>query len=78
MTLYDMAQEYRVNTRGLELRMLLLQRAQRLTRRQEVRFRLKGRIGTLRVLINESRKAVFEMEHYRDRGGETYADKRAV
>lgn len=78
MTLYEMSKEYLANTALLELRVKQLQAAQRLARQKEVRFRLKRRIGCLRMLINESRKAAFEMEHYHDRGGAAYGEKRAV
>lgn len=78
MTLYEMAKEYRANTALLELRVRQLQTAQRRARQQEVKFRLKQRIGCLRVLINESRKTAFKMEHYHDRGGNAYEDRQAV
>ncbi len=68
MTLEQMAREYRGNTALLELRMKQLQAAQRRAQQKEVRFRLKRRIGCLRVLINESRKTAFVMEHYHERG----------
>ena len=55
MALREMAQEYRSNTALLELRMKQLQVAQRRARHKEVKYRLKQRIGCLRVLINESR-----------------------
>lgn len=44
---------YRSNTALLELRMKQLQVAQRRARHKEVKYRLKQRIGCLRVLINE-------------------------
>lgn len=78
MTLLEMAQEYRVNIKALELRLAFLQQAQRQTQQREVGYRLKQRCGCLRMLINESRKAVHEMEHYHDREGESYENKRAV
>lgn len=78
MTLYDMAQEYRANTNLLELRVLELQAAQRQTRQKEVRYRLKKRVGYLRMLINESRKAAFLMEHYYDKGGCEHDNGKAV
>ncbi|MDO4269568.1 MAG: hypothetical protein Q4C72_01470 [Eubacteriales bacterium] len=78
MTLYEMAQEYRANTALLELRVKQLQAAQRRARQKEVKYRLKQRVSFLRMLINESRKNAFEMEHYYDRGGDAYADQRAV
>ncbi len=69
MTLHGMAREYRSNTALLELRLRQLQAAQRRARQPEVRYRFKQRIGCLRGLINESRKAAFVMEHYYQRGG---------
>ena len=45
MALREMAQEYRRNTALLELRMKQLQVAQRRARNQEVKYRLKQRIG---------------------------------
>ena len=73
MALRKMAQEYRMNTALLELQV-----AQRRARHKEVKYRLKQRIGFLRVLINESRKTAFIMEHYYDgRGGVDYDDRRA-
>ena len=78
MALREMAQEYRMNTALLELRMKQLQVAQRRARHKEVKYRLKQRIGFLRVLINESRKTAFIMEHYYDgRGGVDYDARRA-
>ena len=78
MALRDMAKEYRVNTALLELRMKQLQVAQRRARQKEVKFRLKQRIGCLRVLINESRKTAFVLEHYYERGGQQHENNRAV
>ena len=81
MALRNMAQQYRANTALLELRMKQLQVAQRRARHKEVRYRLKNRIGFLRVLINESRKTTFLLEHYYDnRGGDGHEpplDRRA-
>ena len=74
MALREMAQEYRSNTALLELRMKELQVAQR----KEVKYRLKQRIGCLRVMINESRKTAFILEHYYENGGQVHADKRVV
>lgn len=78
MALREMAQEYRSNTALLELRMKQLQVAQRRARHKEVKYRLKQRIGRLRVLINESRKTAFILEHYYDKGGQDHAGKQAV
>ena len=78
MTLHEMAREYRSNTALLELRLRQLQVAQRRARQKEVKYRLKQRIGCLRVLINESRKPAFVLEHYDQKGGRQNEDKRAV
>lgn len=79
MTMCDMAREYRKNISLLELRVIELQTALRKTRQREVKYRLKKRIGYLRMLINESRKEAFVLEHYYDRReGEAYACGRAV
>ena len=78
MALREMAQEYRRNTALLELRMKQLQVAQRRARNQEVKCRLKQRSGCLRMLINESRKTAFILEHYYENGGQVHADKRVV
>ena len=78
MALREMAQEYRSNTALLELRMKQLQVAQRRARHKEVKYRLKQRIGYLRVMINESRKTAFILEHYYENGGQVHADKRVV
>ena len=78
MTLHEMAREYRSNTALLELRLRQLQVAQRRARQKEVKYRLKQRIGWLRVLINESRKTAFVLEHYYQKGGRQNEDKRAV
>lgn len=78
MTLEKMAEEYLTNTRLLELRVLELQTAQQMTRQREVRYRLKKRVGYLRMLINESRKAAFQLEHYYEKGGCEYDRPRAV
>ncbi len=67
MTLHEMAREYRSNTALLELRLRQLQVAQRRARQKEVKYRLKQRIGCLRVL-----------EHYYQKGGRQNEDKRAV
>ena len=64
MLLQEMAKEYRANTALMELRVRQLQAARRRARQPEVRYRLKQRINCLQGLINESRKAVFMMEHY--------------
>lgn len=77
MTLEQMAQEYRRNTALLELRLRLLSVAQRRARQKEVKYRLKQRIGTLRVLINESRKTAFRLEHYHEKGGQAHENRRA-
>lgn len=78
MILGDMAQEYKRNTALLELRMQQLQIAQQRTQQKEVKYRLKQRIGRLRVLINESRKTAFEMEHYYEKGGTHHENNRAM
>ena len=78
MTRHEMAREYRSNTALLELRLRQLQVAQRRARQKEVKYRLKQRIGCLRVLINESRKTAFVLEHYYQKGGRQNEDKRAV
>lgn len=78
MTLEKMAEEYRTNTKLLELRVLELQTAQELARQREVRFRLKKRVSYLRMLINESRKAAFQLEHYYEKGGCAYDKPHAV
>ena len=77
MELREMAREYRANTALLELRVKLLQAAQRRAEQKEVRYRLKRRIGCLRVLINESRKTAFTLEHYRERGADEHDAKPA-
>ena len=78
MKLDEMSREYKANTALLELRRCQLQVAQRRARQKEVKYRLKQRIGFLRVLINESRKTAFVLEHYYDRGGRQHEHKRAV
>ena len=78
MALREMAQEYRRNTALLELRMKQLQVAQRRARNQEVKYRLKQRIGCLRMLTNESRKTAFILEHYHENGGHEHDGKRPV
>lgn len=78
LTLYQMAQEYRANVRLLELRLLQLEHAKRRARQLEVKYRLKQRAGLLRGMINESRKTVFELEHYYERGGRNDETRRAV
>ncbi|MCI7125092.1 MAG: hypothetical protein MR935_02660 [Agathobaculum sp.] len=78
MTLYEMSREYRANTALLELRLRQLQAAQRRARQPEVKFRLKRRIGCLRMLINESRKTAFALEHYHERSGQSDENAAAV
>ena len=78
MALREMAQEYRKNTALLEPRMVQPEAAQPRALQREVRYRLKQRIGFLRVLINESRKTAFVLEHYYDnRGGKKHDDRKA-
>ena len=77
MELREMAREYRANTALLELRMKQLQTAQRRARHKEEKYRLKQRIGCLRVLINESRKTAFVLEHYRERGADGHDAQQA-
>ncbi len=67
MDLQKMAQEYRHNTAVLELRVIQLQRALRCTEQTELRRRIKRRIGLLRVMIGESRRTAYDLEHYYDR-----------
>ena len=73
MELREMAREYRANTALLEQ----LQTAQRRARHKEVKYRLKQRIGCLRVLINESRKTAFVLEHYREKGADGHDAQQA-
>lgn len=78
MLLQEMAKEYRANTALLELRVRQLQTARRRARQPEVRYRLKRRINCLQGLINESRKTVYIMEHYYDKGGDGHANRAAI
>lgn len=78
MLLQEMAKEYRSNTALMELRVRQLQAARRRARQPEVRYRLKQRINCLQGFINESRKAVFMMEHYYERGGDGHENRDAV
>ncbi|NCB28894.1 MAG: hypothetical protein EOM63_03910 [Clostridia bacterium] len=67
MELQKMAREYRHNAAVLELRVIQLQRALRRTEQLELRRRIKRRIGLLRVMIGESRRTAYDLEHYYDR-----------
>lgn len=78
MQLQEMAKEYRSNTALMELRVRQLQSARRKAHKPEIRYRLKRRINCLQALINESRKTIFEMEHYYDRGGDKHENREAV
>lgn len=78
MRLQEMAKEYRANTALLELRVKQLQLARRRARQNEVKYRLKRRINCLQVLINESRKTAFVLEHYYDKGGKQHENRTAV
>lgn len=78
MRLHEMAREYRSNTALLELRLKQLQTARRRAKQSEVKYRLKRRINCLQVMINESRKTAFVLEHYYDRGGDGHENRKAV
>lgn len=77
MELCKMAQEYRRNTALLELRKKQLLAAKRHAKQYEVKYRLLRRIRTLNEMINESRLAAFEMEHYYEKEGE-HVERKAV
>ena len=78
MLLREMAKEYRSNTALMELRVRQLQNARRKAHTPEIRYRLKQRINCLQGLINESRKTIFALEHYYDRGGVKHENRKAV
>lgn len=67
MTLEKMAMEYRKNLKLLEGRLMLVLQELSTTTGLEKRRKLKHRIGMLHILINESRAAIFTMEHYYDK-----------
>lgn len=78
MLLREMAKEYRSNTALMELRVRQLQNARCKAHTPEIRYRLKQRINCLQGLINESRKTIFALEHYYDRGGDKHENRKAV
>ena len=67
MNLQSLAQEYRAGAALIELRVIQLQYRLDHTRQQEVRRRLRHRIGALRVMMGESRRMGYDLDHYYDR-----------
>lgn len=68
-TLWDLAQEYRANQLQIERRQEDLRTELTQTTSLEARRRLRHRINVLEKLLADSRRYVFEMEHYYDTEG---------
>lgn len=65
-TLWELAQEYRTNQLPLERRLEDLQTELNQVTSLEARRRLRHRINVLEKMLADSRRYVFEMEHYYD------------
>lgn len=66
-TLWDLAQEYRANQPPIERRLEDLRNELSRTASVEARRRLRHRINVLEKMLADSRRCVFEMEHYYDK-----------
>ena len=66
-TLWDLAQEYRLNQLPIEQRLEDLRDELSHTASLEASRRLRHRINVLEKILSDSRRYVFEMEHYYDK-----------
>lgn len=65
--LKDLAAEYLQNAKQMESRIQQLESQLKHTRRLESQRKLRKRINTLHVMVSESRRIAFELEHYYDK-----------
>lgn len=70
--LKDLAAEYLENAKQMEARIQQLESQLKDTRRLESQRKLCKRINTLHVMVCESRRIAFELEHYYDKPKEVY------
>lgn len=66
-SLKEMADEYLRNAADMEKRIHQLEEQLKHTKRLETRRKLRRRINTLHVMVCESRKTAFHLEHYYDK-----------
>lgn len=66
-SLKEMADEYLRNAADMEKRIHQLEEQLKHTRRLESQRKLRKRINTLHVIVCESRRIAFELEHYYDK-----------
>ena len=66
-TLWELAQEYRANQLPIERRLEDLRTELTQIASLEARRRLRHRINVLEKMLADSRRYVFEMEHYYDK-----------
>ena len=65
--LKDLAAEYLQNAKQIEARIQQLESQLKHTRRLESQRKLRKRINALHVMVCESRRIAFELEHYYDK-----------
>ena len=65
--LKDLAAEYLQNAMQMEDRIQQLESQLKHTRRLESQRKLRRRINVLHVMVSESRRIAFELEHYYDK-----------
>lgn len=66
-SLKEMADEYLRNTADMEKRIHQLEEQLKHTRRLESQRKLRRRINILHVMVSESRRIAFQLEHYYDK-----------
>lgn len=66
-SLKELADEYLQNAAVMEARIRQLESQLKHARRLEARRKLRRRINTLQVMVCESRKTAFHLEHYYDK-----------
>lgn len=65
--LKDLAEDYLANVATIEARIQQLESQLKHTKQLEVRRKLRRRVNTLHVMVCESRRIAFELEHYYDK-----------
>ena len=66
-SLRELADEYLRNAADMEKRIRELEERMKHVKRLEARRKLRRRINTLQVMVCESRKTAFHLEHYYDK-----------
>lgn len=66
-SLKELADEYLKNAADMEARIRELEDQLKRTKRPETRRKLRRRINTLHVMVCESRRIAFQLEHYYDK-----------